>query len=409
MMGKIPRNSILVLLGTFFLICLVSNLRAFAEEAGKRIIIQRCGKCHGLTLEKRCLTGTCRGGRAHAITPRPWDLVVSWMRAMGCVLTDDEATAVVGYLMRDYGKSYPVQWDRVGTVADGWNVVSMAVFHDHLYAGIEGNGSIFRMDEGPTWKRVLATPNYTVYGLTVYKDKLYAGTNDPAGEIWKSGDGETWERSATLPGEKGIISLGIFNGFLYAGTARGAIYRSADGTAWTEVNRLLQNAESNFSNWVRFLIPQQGVLYAGIERGGIYRTEDGIKWRPIRPTKEKGVRGASVFKGNLYVGTTDTGEIMKLSPGTEGVGATVFTMDPNAGRGYVASMAVFDDSLYAGIGGKVFRTEDGRHWEEIGDLGPYTIEAIKGFQNHLYAGTTLPPSAWIYRMTGKKNGDAATK
>ena len=408
-MRKNPRNNILVLFGTFLLFCLAWNLCAFAEEAGRKIIVQRCGKCHGLTLENRCLTGSCRGGRAHAITPRPWNLVVSWMRAMGCVLADDEANALVAYLMRDYGKSYPVQWDRVGTVADGWNVVSMVVYHDRLYAGIEGNGSIFRMEEGPTWKRVLTTPNYTVYGLTIFKGKLFAATNDPAGEIWRSGDGKTWEKSATLPGEKGIISLGIFNGFLYAGTARGSVYRSADGTAWTEVKRLLQNAESNFANWVRFLIPHRGNLYAGIERGGIYRTDDGIKWEPIQSKKENGVRGAAVFKGDLYVGTTDTGEIVKLSPDTETTGTTVFTMNPNAGRGYVASMAVFDDSLYAGIGGKVFRTEDGRHWEEIGDLGPYTIEAIDGFQNHLYAGTTLPPSAWIYQMTGERTSISPDK
>ena len=72
--------------------------------------------------------------------------------------------------------------------------------------------------------------------------------------------------------------------------------------------------------------------------------------------------------------------------------------------GYVGSMAVFGDMLYAGIRGKVFRTNDGLKWEEIGQLSPFTIEAMAPFGDQLYAGTALPPNSWLYRMTGTSTG-----
>ena len=64
---------------------------------------------------------------------------------------------------------------------------------------------------------------------------------------------------------------------------------------------------------------------------------------------------------------------------------------------YVASMAIYRDRLYTAINGFIFRTMDGVNWEEAGNLSAGTIEAMIAFRGALYAGTTMPPSAWIYR------------
>lgn len=379
----------------------------FGEELGRRVIVNRCGKCHGVTLGDRCLTGDCEGGHARAITQRPWDLVIPWMRAMGCEMTDAEQKTLTDYLMANYGMRYPIRWERTGTVAGGWNVVALGVWRHRLFAGIEGNGSVFAYGEN-AWSAALTTPNYTVYGLVPFQDKLYGVTNDPAAEVWSSADGKVWRLSARLPGEKGMTGLGVYKGALYAGTTRASIYRSTDGTSWTQVGALIPNAEANFTHWVRFILPFDGALYVGIEKSGIYRSKNGITWEPFWPAAGagpqeqsfQGARGAAVFKGALYVGTTTGGEIWKFETG--GAAPTrVFSADPKTMRGYIGSMAVLDDFLYASVGGAVFRTGDGRQWEEVGKLGPFTVEAMAVFDKQLYAGTTLPPNAWIYRTTGE--------
>ncbi|MBI3812048.1 MAG: hypothetical protein HY283_07575 [Nitrospirae bacterium] len=414
-MGRSQANMTVALIGIILMITIlwVHSFPAFGEEQALQTITRLCGRCHGLTLNDQCLTGACQGGRSHAITPQPWDMVIPWMKAMGCTMTESEQKSMTEYLMLHYGKTYLIRWEQAGAASGGWNVVSFGIFHDRLYAGIEGSGSILRLDEnpsggGPSWKTVLETPNYTVYGLTRFQDKFFAATNDPAAEIWTSADGEQWHTSARLPEERGIISMGLFKGSLYAGTTRASLYRSSDGVTWTRLAALLPNAGSAFTNWVRFILPFDGALYVGIEKAGIFRSENGTTWSPVWPVKEdrppkepfSGVRGAAVFNGVLYIGTTGSGEIWAIGSKAGPRPVRVFTADLKTTRGYIGSMTVFGDFLYAGIGGTVFRTKAGRLWEEAGRLGPFTIEAMAAFDHQLYAGTTLPPNAWIYRTTG---------
>ncbi|MBI1820701.1 MAG: hypothetical protein HYR79_03230 [Nitrospirae bacterium] len=380
---------------------------AFGEIDGRSLIVTRCGKCHGITLEGQCLSGECEGGRSHPITRRPWDLVIPWMRAMGCEMTDTEQKKLTEHLMLHYGISYSIRWERTGNVPGGWNVVALGAFRHRLFAGIEGNGSIFEFGEDSTWKPALTTSNYTVYGLIPFQNRLYGVTNDPAAEIWSSADGKRWHLSARLPEEKGATSLGVYKGVLYAGTTRASLYRSSNGTSWTRVSDLIPNAGADFTHWVRFILPFDGALYAGIEKGGLYRSEDGMTWKRLWPSggdrpQEKyfqGVRGAAFFNRALYVGTTGGGEIFKFEL-AGGAPTRVFSADPKTTRGYIGSMAVLNKFLYAAVGGVIFRTGDGDRWKEVGQLGPFTIEAMTVFDKHLYAGTTLPPNAWIYRTTG---------
>ena len=145
------------------------------------------------------------------------------------------------------------------------------------------------------------------------------------------------------------------------------------------------------------------MLYAGTQYGYLYRSKNGADWEnisdPLRGGRSFfGLRGAAVFNDALYVGSISHGEIWKSHDGT--TWTLVFDSTPGLERGYVASMIVNNEYLYAGIrtdSGFVFRTSNGRDWEVVGNLSPHTIEAMAVFNKQLYAGTLIPPQATIYR------------
>jgi hypothetical protein len=369
------------------------------EERAMAVVASRCGACHGVTIGTRCVAGVC-DERSHAIEPRPWSLVLSWMQALGCRLTEQERTDLEGFLMSRYPKVAALNWEALEPAPEGWNVVALRSFRDRLYAGIEGAGSAIRL-EGRSWRPVLTTDSYTVYGLITFRGRLFAGTNQPGAEVWSSKDGERWTREAILPpDERGVIALGVFGDALYAGTTRGRVYRSSDGRAWSPSGILLAGAENGFANWVRFLVPFEGRLYAGVEGSGVFVSRDGTSWTAARGTSgpSVGVRAAVASGGWLYVGTTSKGEIWRTS-GHDAAWERVYAsnLSERTRTGYVAALADAANSLFASVNGRVLRSREGRSWEEVGQLTPFTVEALHGFAGSLYAGTTMPPRAWVYR------------
>ena len=79
----------------------------------------------------------------------------------------------------------------------------------------------------------------------------------------------------------------------------------------------------------------------------------------------------------------------------------VFTAPSHITRGYVSAMAAAGKALYASVDGYVYRSVDGARWEEVGNLGPHTLEAMAVFNHALYVGTLLPPQAQLYRASLK--------
>ena len=368
------------------------------DTAAITILSTRCGACHGVTMDTRCVAGDCTT-RSHTIEPKPWNLVLAWMQAMGCRLSEPERVELERYLMGRYPKVPAMAWEPLDPVPAGWNVVALKPFRDHLYAGIEGAGTALRL-EGRSWRPVLTTEAYTVYGLVAFRNRLVVGTNQPRAEVWSSPDGGEWAHDATLPAEeRGIIALGVFRDGLYAGTTRGRVYRTTDGRAWSPAGSLLPEAEHGFSNWVRFLVPFKDELYAGVEAAGVFRSRDGVAWESVRPPAgpRTGVRAAAVVAGWLYVGTTRGGEVWRSRDGEawERVFAAPESRDGRGG--YVASLAEAGGALFAAVNGRVHRSRDGKSWHEVGELTPFTVEAMQAFSGALYAGTTLPPRAWVYR------------
>jgi hypothetical protein len=387
---------------TLLAVLTLDGVSSIAQESPKDTIRRVCSRCHALQIMGQCVAGDCRGDHVvRLLKPAPWDLVVDWMQSMGAKMTEAEQQVIQAYLQTTYPATpYPLSWAKVPASLGegGWNVVTMKEHEGHLYAGLEGNGSISRSADGLNWREVVDTNHYTVYGITLFQGTLYAGTNDPDPQIWTSPDGLNWTLKAKLPqDDHGVISLGVFKGSLYAGTARAWLYRSQDGQHWDKVADLKQVGTASYVHWVRFLLEFHGQLYVGIEKGSLYRSADGVTWQPAAKevTAKTGLRGAAVFQGALYLGTTGGGGIWRTTDGL--TWEPVFKAPPHVQRGYVASMAVAGESLFAGIDGYVFRTMDGHRWEEVGHLSPGTIEAMASFDHALYVGTLIPPQAMLYR------------
>lgn len=386
--------------GTFF-------LPKRSQEVPEKVVQRVCSQCHALEISGRCVAGDCQGKKVHQTGGRQWDFVVDWMKAMGAPMNDHEQQVVTEYLMDQFpGKLYRLNWEKVTTLpGHGWNITMLGSLGEYIFAGTEGNGKIFGSVDGKDWHEVHDSGEYRIYGMIPFQGAFYTGSDEPRAEIWKSQDGNHWEKSAVLPKDQtGIISLGVFKDHLFAGTSHGKLFRSVDGEQWEEAAVFKQ---LDGPHWVRFIIEFKGMLYAGAEHGYLYRSADGLQWTEIgkvlRGEREFfGIRAAQVFNDGLYVGSITHGEIWKTQDGENWT--VSFDATPGKDGGYVGSMVIYNDSLYAGIrtySGFIFGSSDGVHWEEVGNISPHTIEAMTVYKGHLYAGTLIPPKAMIYRGTEK--------
>jgi hypothetical protein len=377
----------------------------YENESPEQKVQRVCSQCHALKIQGKCVAGNCQGMDVHETGARQWEFVVDWMKSMGAKMYNHEQQVITEYLSKAYpAKPYPLRWEKTVTLpGQGWNITTLRALGPYLYAGTEGSGKIFRSADGTHWEEVGNTDEYRVYGITKFKEAYFAGTDTPRAEIWKSKDGKTWTKSATLPDHQtGIISLGTFKGKLYAGTAQGRVYSSLDGKTWKLAGKFTQKEEPY---WIRFIIGFKQKLYVGTEYGSLYRSDDGHQWTEVGQALRKGkeffgIRGAAVFKGQLYVGSITHGEVWRTTDGIKW--SLCFDATPGKDMGYVAAMTVYNGTLYSGIrtfSGFVFQTRDGDHWEEVGNLSPHSIEAMAVFKKSLYAGTLIPPAANIYRAT----------
>ena len=359
-----------------------------------------CSQCHALEVMGNCLAGDCANPRTVRVAKaKPWDMVLDRMKGKGAQINESERQDILAYLQEAYPpKHYPLAWKKVGDFAGqvGWNVNTLKGLSDFLYAGFEGNGKIFRSADGINWQEVANTGHYLVSYITPFKGALFAGIAEPSAQMWRSTDGSDWQEYSRLPAEDvGVYSVGVFKNRLYAGTGRSWIYRSDDGKKWQKVAAFKGDVPVILKHWSRFLIPFKGYLYAGFEHGPLYRSADGLTWVRVNLNMgdDNGARSATIFKGELYVGTTMDGAIWKSKNGQ--VWQRAFK-SPNASI-YAASMTAAGDYMFATIGGYVFRTPDGKDWEEVGHLTPYVIEAMTAWRGKVYVGTLTSPSGFIYQ------------
>ncbi|MDY6793925.1 MAG: DUF5719 family protein [Actinomycetota bacterium] len=305
-------------------------------------------------------------------------------------------------------------WTQIN--ADGFGnptntiATSMAVFGGNLYVGTYNNVtpgcSVWRYD-GSSWTQVVGqgpvitstgpgfgnAANTGAASMAVFGTNLYVGTNNAGGcEIWRSPDGTAWTQvdGGVLGGANiRASSMVTFGGNLYVGTQNnagsGEIWRAPDGIGWTRVDGgVLGGANTSVASMAAL----GGVLHAGTNNAGgceIWRSPDGTSWNRV----DGGSLGANntiaksmaVFGGDLYVGTyngTPSGcEVWRTSM-AGGPPYTDWARVGNTGFGdpfntAVSSMIPYESALYMGTSNTMTGSQawayDGSNLVQVNDNG----------------------------------------
>jgi alpha-tubulin suppressor-like RCC1 family protein len=313
-----------------------------------------------------------------------------------------------------------VKWGQVSL--DGFGdpsnalVTSLEEFGGKLYAGASNwvqGGQIWSSDDGAMWTAVSPAGfgstdpslNAGMIDMVAFKDQLYVSTGwgGSAGQIWRSPDGTDWTQVEGEgfgdPGNTAIMTFGIFSDMLYVTTQSSnglEIWRSPTGDSadWSRVVEAGNgNANNNSST---SLMEFGGSLYAAVENGTdgaeIWRTNNGTTWTAVKTggfgsTANIQTGGFAILNGYLYVGTRNDatgGQIWRTSNGT------LWTAMVSDGFGdlnntKIEALMSFDGALYAGTansatGIEVWRSSNGSTWQQVN---------LDGFENGNNSGTVL--------------------
>jgi len=303
-------------------------------------------------------------------------------------------------------------------------ISSLLPFQGSLYvAGYPAR--VWRMTAAGAWSQANVNgfgdaTNNEIDALAEFNGYLYAATytwvcddancntghtNGP--QIWRSGDGTTWQNATPAggigSGDRYVASLVVFDGQLYAGlgygnTGRGAeIWRTADGLSWTRV------AENGFANDIYntdalSLVVYNGNLYAGTRHGDwyndghldgplggeVWRSGDGTTWTRVTSSgfgtlEAHRIESLQVFQNGLYayvshVGGTATGADVWRCAKTVCAEQGDWTKVADNGFGvpqnqYLSAGAVSGGYLYGAVdnpttGMQLWRTANGTDWEK---------------------------------------------
>lgn len=255
------------------------------------------------------------------------------------------------------------------------------------------------------------------------------------------------------PRTRGVSSLEVFAGTLYAGTmdhsGTGArrilrLDEGADGPVWTEVVGAAFGRLPNV--YVRELTAWGGYLYAGTQNwypnesrsdgGEIWRSADGETWTPVMTggfgdTNNYEIANITPYSGTLIASTSNSAsgtEVWQSSNGVDWTRVVDNGLDKAANRD-AHVMAAFNGYLYAGTtawdnvadvsrGCEVWRSQTGNDWTQVvtgglGGLNCTQINALAAFGDHLYAGTwewdaakERNPGGRIWRCSAASGCDA---
>lgn len=265
-------------------------------------------------------------------------------------------------------------------------------FNGQLYAGtwVEAGtgGEVWRSNNGSNWTRVVSqgfgdTTNGEVFRFTAFNNMLYASTwsyTDTHGaEIWRTSTGNAGEWVQVVANgfnndanNAAVLSFQSFDGYLYAGTwnsaTGGEIWRTNNGTTWTQVNTDGFGSSNN-----------RGISALAVFNGALYASTVG----------KAGSAGVSVWRCQTCDGSDWTQVV------ANGFGDVATRLS--------SALEVFNGHLYLVVGNsstgmQVWRSSTGENgtWEQVGSGGlgdatntqPYWDNSVTVFNQRLYIGTT---------------------
>ncbi len=242
---------------------------------------------------------------------------------------------------------------------------------------------------------------------------LHDGAGPPRacrGEQLRAPTGGTeWVDCGSPDAANSVFALAVFNGRLYAGTARyrasgsalpdspnqnpgGVVYRYEGGKQWTPCGRL------GDANEVYALAAYRGSLYAiPLYSEGVFRLEADGTWAHCGIPGERRSMALAVFNGHLYSTGNERAGVWRYEGGTNWADCG---QQPDVTQTY--SVAIHGGKMYVGTwpAGSVFRYEGERTWTDCGRLGEEKeVMGMMVYNGKLYAGTL--PLAHVYRCDGQ--------
>ncbi len=312
-------------------------------------------------------------------------------------------------------------WQLRGANFSNTEPTAMTVVHEgsatHLYATLYYEGVLHSADGGQTWELVNAgLPSHGLTSIASDPDQpgtLFVGTNDWRGVLRSTDAGLSWDYydyHGEMPGamisslaftrasdgnlvagtqdgrilvhprssDAWVLRFGLPKGavtalvtapgddaVLYAGTSRGIILRSLDGSlTWEAVGQIAN--QFNITSLAVAAADAQEVYASTYGNGGytIWRSRDGgVTWEPVdgqgigrAPIYSLAIGGAS----SLFAGTQD-GLFVSADAGAQ------WAKEPlNTSLVAVQTLAVrgsYPAPVYAGIGGAIYVNADGQYAE----------------------------------------------
>ena len=250
-------------------------------------------------------------------------------------------------------------------------VFVLTKFNGHLYTAGRWNERVYRSLDGDNW--VLAFPNATTYawqnGIT-FNNSLYLISCEGSGDrrttvLWRSSDGVSLDRIYEFENTTTARpALGIHNNMLLMGVetyigenTTGCLYRSGEGEDWERI--FTTNEGTRFQEF-RIFNDAMYFTMSGLYCGGtLFRTSDGeqfemmSKWNQSLEYGDEGAYGLCVYNDELYLTLNHDGEdkyirVLKSSDGEEFQEVWYSTEE----RMNAARLCVYKDRLYLYICGK---------------------------------------------------------
>jgi hypothetical protein len=236
-----------------------------------------------------------------------------------------------GAMGRVYRYEGGEKWSDCGSLDGSNSVTALAAFEGALYAGtgkyrVAGSslqespnttlgGRVFRHEGGTKWVDCGQLPDTeAVGGLVVFQGRLYASSlYKPAGCFRYEG-GTKWTRlpDAIGPdlktgelGPKRVVSLTVYDGFLYATSYDGGRVYRFDGETWTDCGQIGDDTQTYA--FTRY----EGRLHVSMwPSARVYRFEDVGRWTDIgKLGQELEVMGMMVHNGRFIGGTLPLAEV----------------------------------------------------------------------------------------------------
>ncbi|HOT97953.1 MAG TPA: T9SS type A sorting domain-containing protein [bacterium] len=275
-------------------------------------------------------------------------------------------------------------------------VYSLAVKSDdesslNLFAGTYNGGVFLSTDNGDNWNQMnFGLLNHYVNCLAASDSNIFAGTKD--GVFRSPSNGTYWIPASSGLGSKSIRSLNIYGKNLYAGTDSGLFISTDNGANWTSAGLKGEAVNAFTINGSYF--------FAGTDTSGVLISADnGVNWQMISiPDMSKRVFSLAVMNNSLYAGT---GMGIYRTPSN---GAYWIPSNTGLGNQPAYTLYIRGTDLFAGTMGGVFRsTNSGDNWTDI-NTGLITTKV----HSLISSGTDLYAGVWGGIFQSHDNGNTWT-